>query len=82
MGVKEKRRNQEKVTKRELIKTEKEWAEKGIQPLGTHKSCLLKGSLMEEKKMQLQPEDRGRAQPSSPVAELARGDWLMWGGEA
>lgn len=76
MGVKEKERNQEKVTG-ELMETEKEWAKEGIQHEGTRKSCVLKGNFMEEKKMPLEPEDRdrGRAQQSSPGAELARPDW-------
>lgn len=76
MGVKEKERNQEKVTG-ELMETEKEWAKEGIQQEGTRKSCVLTGNFMEEKKMQPEPEDRdrGRAQQSSLGAELARQDW-------
>lgn len=59
------------------METEKEWDKEGTQHEGTRKSRVLKGNFMEEKKMQLEPEDRhrGRAQQSSLGAELARPDW-------
>lgn len=59
------------------METEKEWDKEGTQHEGTRKSCVLKGNFMEEKKMQLEPEDRhrGRVQQSSLGAELARPDW-------
>lgn len=67
MGVKEKERNQEKVTG-ELMETEKEWAKEGIQHEGTRKSCA-------EREFHGGKKDaagaRGQRQRKSP-AELSR----------
>lgn len=68
MGVKEKERNQEKVTG-ELMETEKEWAKEGIQQEGTRKSCVLTGNFMEERRCSRSPRTETEEEPSRALSE-------------